>query len=103
LKDSKNHIYYQNIIRGNIPNLKNWVHSPYFSPVKNVTCTNDGKIINYKNINFHSIKEINVNRAYFIHFIFKSTEEFINKYKRGYSNWFKKRINEFLLLIYFQF
>ena len=50
--------YIKSIIRGNIPNLKNWVHSPYFSPVKNVTCTNDGKIINYKNINFHSMKGV---------------------------------------------
>ena len=26
-------------------------------------------------------------KAYFIHFMFKSTEEYANKFKRGYSNW----------------
>ena len=34
--------------------------------------------------------------AYIIHFRYKSTEEFILKYKRGYSNWFGDRINSFL-------
>ena len=89
--------FIKSIIRGNISDLKYWVHSPYISPRKNVTCTNDGKIINYQDMNFELIREINVNKSYFIHFVFKSTEEFINKYKRGYNNWFKKRIKKFLL------
>ena len=92
--------FIKSIIRGNISDLKYWVHSPYISPRKNVTCTNDGKIINYEDMNFELIREINVNKSYFIHFVFKSTEEFINKYKRGYNNWFKKRIKKFLLGIY---
>jgi len=87
-------IYIKSIIRGNISNLKYWVHSPYFSPFKNVTCTNDGNIINYTNINFESIDNININKSYIIHFRFKSTEEFIAKYKRGYSNWHGNEINE---------
>ena len=81
------------IIRGNIFGLKYWVHSPYISPFKNVTCTNKGSLINYTNMNFEYIDQINIEKAYIIHFRFKSTEEFINKYKRGYSNWHGKHIN----------
>ena len=40
----------------------------------------------YKNMNFESLEPININRAYIIHFQFKSTEEFVNKFKRGYNN-----------------
>ena len=88
--------FVKTIIRGNIQNLYYWVHSPLFSPIKNVTCTNDGKIINYKRLNIEFINEININKAYLIHFRFKSTEEFINKYKRGYSNWYGNKINKAL-------
>ena len=34
-----------------------------------------------------NIKLKNIKKAYIIHFRYKSTEEFINKLKRGYSNW----------------
>ena len=91
-------IYIKSIIRGNIPNLTYWVHSPKISPIKNITCTNDGKIIHYTNINFEKINKINTNKAYIIHYSYKSTEEFINKYKRGYSYWFGKNIEKVLLL-----
>ena len=91
-----NQYLWKGIIRGNIPDLKYWVHSPKESPTKNVTCTNDGKIINYENLNIEFINEININKAYLIHFRFKSTEEFINKYKRGYSDWHGKKINKVL-------
>ena len=50
--------FIKTIIRGNIPGLKYWVHSPYISPTRNVTCTNDGKIIKYTNMNFEYIDEI---------------------------------------------
>ena len=90
-------IYIKSIIRGNIPNLTYWVHSPKISPIKNITCTNEGNIINYTNINFEKIYNINTNKAYIIHFTHKSTEEFINKFRRGYSYWFGKNINRFLL------
>jgi len=89
--------YVKSIIRGNISNLLYWVHSPYFSPIKNVSCTNEGNIINSKNINIESIKQINMNKAYLIHFRFKSTEEFINKYKRGYGNWYSNKTKIALL------
>ena len=88
--------YIKTIIRGNITNLKYWVHSPYISPNRNITCDNEGNIIKYNYMNFQSIKKINTNRAYIIHFRYKSTEELINKFKRGYSNW--HRNNTFKVL-----
>ena len=51
-------------------------------------------------MNFESIKKINTKNAYLIHFRYKSTEEFINKYKRGYSNWYGNETNEILKFIY---
>lgn len=90
-------IYIKSIIRGNIPNLTYWVHSPMISPKRNRTCTNYGKIIKYTDMNFESILKINIDKSYIIHFRFKSTEEFINKYKRGYSNWHGNQTNDVLL------
>jgi len=83
-----NSIFIKSIIRGNIPRLKYWVHSPYISPVRNITCNNKGEIINYKNLNFEIINKIDISKAFIIHFKYKSTEETIKKIKRGYSNWF---------------
>ena len=80
--------YIKSIIRGNISDLIYWVHSPSISPKRNVTCNNVGKRIYYKEMNFELIDKVNIDKAYIIHFEFKSTEEFINKIKRGYSNWF---------------
>lgn len=94
----------KSIIRGNISDLKYLVHSPSFSPKRNVSCNNEGKLIYSKNINIQYYKPININKAYIIHFRFKSTEEFVNKIKRGYRNWFGSRFNYFLsglLTIYF--
>ena len=90
----KKSIYIKSIIRGNISNLKYYVHSPYYSPQKNITCNNIGKIINYKNINFESINKINIRKAYIIHYKYKSTEEYINKCKRGYGNWFGSKLKD---------
>ena len=89
----------KSIIRGNISDLRYWVHSPNFSPKRNVTCTNEGKIIYYKNINFQSISPININKAYIIHFRYKSTEELVNKIKRGYRNWYKNEIKQYLFML----
>ena len=82
---TSNHI--KSIIRGHINNLVYWIHSPKISPDRNVTCDNIGRILVKKKLNFQSIMHINTDRAYFVHFFFKSTEEYINKYKRGYKNW----------------
>ena len=82
---TSNHI--KSIIRGNISNLVFWIHSPKYSPERNITCDNIGRILNKTNLNFQSIMHVNTDRAYFVHFFFKSTEEYINKYKRGYKDW----------------
>ena len=76
--------FIKSIIRGNISDLKYWVHSPFISPKRNITCNNEGKKIYYKKINFETLYPININKAYIIHFRYKSTEEFVNKLKRGY-------------------
>ena len=48
-------------------------------------------------MNFETLYPININKAYIIHFRYKSTEEFVNRLKRGYSNWFENRLKNFLL------
>ena len=88
--------FIKSIIRGNITNLKYWVHSPIISPNRNVTCNNEGKRIHYKKMNFESIEPPNIKKAYLIHFKYKSTEEYIKKYKRGYRDWLGNRTKEFM-------
>ena len=79
----------KSIIRGKIDNLTYRVHAPYYSPLRNISCNNIGQIIdNYRAI---STKIINFDKAYFIHFRYKSTEEFIERYKIGF-NWTKDKI-----------
>ena len=51
----------------------------------------------YKNMNFETLYPINTEKAYIIHFRYKSTEELINKLKRGYSNWFKNKLRKFII------
>lgn len=89
--------FVKSIIRGNISDLKYWVHSPFISPQRNITCNNEGKQIFYDIMNFE-ILPFTSEKAFIIHYRFKSTEEFINKYKRGYSNWFGSKIDDFLKL-----
>ena len=51
------------------------------------------------NVFFNDVFDINYDKAYIIHFKYKSTEEYIKKYKRGYrwenSDFMKIRINEY--------
>jgi hypothetical protein len=56
------------------------------------------------NFNKSNLKELydefNCNKAYIIHYKYKSIEDFINKLKRDYSKWFDfnflpKRIDEY--------
>ena len=42
------------------------------------------------------INKINIRKAYIIHYKYKSTEEYINKYKRGYNKWLGSKTDEFL-------
>ena len=72
------------IVRGNIDGLQFDIHSPLVSPHKNITCDNRGYIYKTKDIFFQNVSDVNIDNAYIIHFIYKSTEEFIKKYKRGY-------------------
>ena len=86
-----NDTHIKTFLRGNIEQLKYDIHSPIESPIRNRTCDNAGNKYNYSNNNANALNdlfEINHNKAYIIHFKYKSTEEFINKYKRGYRNWF---------------
>ena len=97
--------FVKSIVRGNITQLRYSVHSPSFSPERNITCNNEGKQIKYTILELEDVNPISIRYAYIIHFRYKSTEEFIKKYKRGYSNWFGNRINTFLqgnLKEYFQ-
>lgn len=79
--------FIKSIIRGNIPGLHYSIHSPGFSPVKNKSCTSSGKRINKPEVNFEYLSNRDFKLAYMIHFKYKSSEEYIRKYKRGYSNW----------------
>ena len=95
----KNHLI-KTIVKGNINNLQYDIHNPIYSPKRNISCNNVGEILNEKAFSQNAVGKINVDNAYILHFKFKSTEEFINKYKRGYSNWFtpeflRMRINEY--------
>ena len=68
------------------------VHSPFISPFRNISCNNIGEKINNNNINFEYIRNINIQKAFIIHFKYKSTEEYVNKIKRGYHFWTKDYI-----------
>ena len=88
------------LVRGNIKELQFDIHSPLFSPNNNISCNNKGEIFKNKDIFFQDVFDINIEKAYIIHFKYKSSEEYINKYKRGYKNWVGKdflpmRISEY--------
>lgn len=89
-------IYVKSIIRGNISNLKFMVHSPYESPEKNITCNSSGKKLQYDYLNFEFMPPTSIKNAYIIHFKYKSTEEYIKKYKRGYHLWKGTKLLEVL-------
>lgn len=86
-------IIIKSIIRGNIKNLNYSIHAPFFSPKKNTSCNNEGRIVFSNLMNSEKLEPINIKRAYIIHYKFKSTEEFVNKYKRGYKDWFGNKTN----------
>ena len=95
LKDT--HI--KTMVRGNIDDIQFDIHTPFISPHRNVSCNNRGIVYKNKEILFQDVFDINIDRAYIIHFKYKSTEEYINKYKRGYrwenSAFMKMRIKEY--------
>ena len=87
----------KSIVKGNIPKLKYWVHSPKFSPERNISCINTGDLFDgvYTSEGSH---KVNVEKSFVIHFRYKSTEEFIAKYKKGLSNWFGNKEYELSVL-----
>ena len=97
LKDT--HI--KTFVRGNIEGLKYVIHSPSESPKRNITCNNAGKRLNYPKIHFQDVFEINYEKAYIIHFKYKSTQEYINKIKRGYE-WESKKFLKMRIREYFK-
>ena len=80
-------VFTKSVIRGHIPNLEYGVHHVMSSPVRNISCTNNGHILKNNEHNCDGVGKINTEKAYIMHFPYKSTEEFINKYKRGFD-WF---------------
>ena len=98
LKDT--HI--KTLVRGNIEGLHYDIHSPSSSPKRNISCSNIGKKYKYNKILFNDVFEINYDKAFIIHFKYKSTEEYINKYKRGYSNWFNSKFLSMRIEEYFK-
>ena len=97
--------FIKSLIRGNISGLKYGVHSPRKAPLKNISCINNGQRILKTEVNSLSVNPMNFDKAFLIHFRYKSTEEFISKYKRGYRNWFASRLKNYLnhhIYLYFQ-
>ena len=72
------------MVRGNIDDIQFDIHTPFISPHRNISCNNKGEIYKNKEILFQDVFDINIEKAYIIHFKYKSTEEYVNKYKRGY-------------------
>jgi hypothetical protein len=78
------------------------VHSPYISPFRNISCNNIGEKININKIDYEFITNINIQNAFIIHFKYKSTEEYVNKIKRGYHCLTKNYILKTKIKDYFQ-
>lgn len=95
-----NDTHIKTIVKGNIDGLQYDVHSPYSAAKKRSTCNNKGKILfNNEKIFFQDVFDINIDYSYIIHYKYKSTEEYIKKYKRGYRwenmNFMSMRIDEY--------
>ena len=86
----------KSIMRGGITGLVYYQHSPLKAD-RNVSCDNTGRLLNYTKINIQSVRPYNTDRAYFLHFYFKSTEEYINKFKRGYKDWPQSKLDGWIL------
>ena len=60
--------FVKTIIKGNISDLKYLVHNPLYSPLRNVSCLNNGEQICKNTINIESVEPINLDKAFLIHF-----------------------------------
>ena len=88
---------FKTMVKGKISNLSYAVHSIKYHLDNKNFCNNEGNKISGEFIPHLDQKLININKAYIIHFRFKSTEEFVKKCKRGYNYWLGKRERQFLL------
>ena len=88
---------FKTMVKGKILNLSYAVHSIKYPLNKKTFCNNEGNKISGEFIPNLEPNLININKAYIIHFRFKSTEEFVRKFKRGYNYWLGKRQNQFFL------
>lgn len=88
---------FKTMVKGNITNLTYAVHFPNSYPKNKIFCNNEGKKISGEYVPNLDKKQINIEKAFIVHFRFKSTEEFVLKCKRGYSYWLRKREKEFIL------
>ena len=91
------------LVKGKIEDLTYSVHAPINSHKRNITCNNIGRILNFSTFSNFYFSDINIDKAYILHFKFKSTEEFINKYKRGYNNWWGKKFLNNRIHEYFKY
>ena len=88
-------LFLKTIIKTNITDMLYAYHSAKYAPTRNVTCTNTGEIVDTsKNVRIELSYEINVEKAFIIHFRYKTVDEFVIKYKRGYSDWFGDTVKE---------
>ena len=97
----KKDTHIKTLVRGNIEGLKYAIHSPKISPKRNITCNNVGHKFNFSQVHFQDVFDINIDKAYIIHYKYKSTEEYINKYKRGYR-WENSKFMEMRIREYFE-
>jgi len=88
---------FKTMVKGKISNLSYAVHSIKYRMENKTFCNNEGNKISGEYIPKLDQQHININKAYIIHFRFKSTEEFVKKCKRGYNYWLGKRAKQFLL------
>jgi len=90
-------IFVKTIVKTNISEMRYERHSPIYSPVRNVTCNDIGEIMDLSDgLNIELNKNINIDKALLIHFRYKTAEEFVNKQKRGYSDWCDDMLDHFL-------
>ena len=70
----KNNTHIKTMVKGKIDDIQFDIHTPFISPHRNTSCNNKGEIYKNKEILFQDVFDINIEKAYIIHFKYKSTE-----------------------------
>ena len=78
-----------------IPYFMKWISDKKYKSPKEYLYGNS-------KLNIELINNINIEKAYIIHFKFKSTEEYVKKIKRGYHGWTKSYIYHTRIKSYFK-